>query len=117
MQWRLFMEVLELIDGYDRGTKAGKRKLKFRNPADVAEMRQHCEKSSHIWFVSTDGTARQAKVNGAVRIWKRDPNRIEVPIKYGMYEYGTFEARDINRVLIPIPNEGLCPICGVHATL
>jgi hypothetical protein len=49
-----------------------------------------------------DGTARQAKVNGAVRRWKRDCNRIEVPIKYGMYEYAVFYASDINRILIPV---------------
>lgn len=29
--------------------------------------------------------ARRVKVNGAVRTWKRDANRIEVPVKYGMY--------------------------------
>lgn len=96
------MEVLELIDGYDRGTKAGKRKLKFRNPANIAEMISHCDSHSHIWFLSNQGEARLAKINGKVRTWKRDPNRVEVPIKYGMYEYGTFEARDIERVLIPV---------------
>lgn len=96
------MDTLELVDGYDRGTKAGKRKLRFRNPASIAEMITHCDSNSHIWFQSTDGTARQCKVNGKVRTWKRDPNRVEVPIKYGLYEYGTFTASDIGRVLIPL---------------
>lgn len=47
-----------------------------------------------IWFIGTDGSARRIKVNGAVRRWKRSPDRIEVPVKYGMYEYGTFTASD-----------------------
>lgn len=82
----------------------------FRVPADVAEMRLWCESHGHLWFRALDGSARQCKVNGKVRTWKRDPNRIEVPVKYGLYEYGTFTADDLNRVLIPlVPNGSLVP--------
>jgi hypothetical protein len=76
--------------------------LTFRTPANVGEMVSHCNTHSHIWFRSIQGDARQAKVNGVVRTWKRDANRVEVPLKYGMYEYVTLEARDISRILIPI---------------
>jgi hypothetical protein len=93
------MGTIELVNGYDRAKKA---LLRFRNPENIAEMVSHCNANSHIWFRSNDGTARRAKVNGIVRIWKRDANRIEVPIKYGMYEYGIFTASDIGRVLIPV---------------
>lgn len=57
----------------------------------------------HIWFLANDGSARQVKVNGVPKRWKRDPDRIEVPVKYGMYEYHTFSARDFGpsgRVLV-----------------
>jgi hypothetical protein len=27
------------------------------------------------------------RVNGAVKRWKRNPDRIQVPLKYGMYEF------------------------------
>jgi len=37
-----------------------------------------------------DGRIGSAKVNGKVRTWKRDPSRVEVPLKYGLYEYCTF---------------------------
>jgi len=47
-----------------------------------------------IWFIDTAGGARRLKVNGAVRRWKRSPDKIEVPVKYGMYEFGTFTASD-----------------------
>jgi hypothetical protein len=59
------------------------------------EVHSYCDKSTHIWAVTLCGDARQVKVNGAVRRWKRDRTRIEIPYKYGLYEYGTFDAHDI----------------------
>lgn len=41
-----------------------------------------------------DGMVREVKINGAPKTWKRDPSRVEVPVKYGMYEYATMVARD-----------------------
>jgi hypothetical protein len=76
--------------------------MTFRNPANVAEMYNHCSTNSHIWVRTAQGTAKTVKVNGAVRTWKRDPNRIEVPCKYGLYEYFTLQAQDISDVLIPV---------------
>lgn len=93
------MEILNLQDGYDRTCRA---RLKFRNPVDLAEMIAHCTRERHIWFKANNGKARRCKVNGAVRTWKRDATRIEVPVKYGLYEYGVLTASDINRVLIPV---------------
>jgi hypothetical protein len=46
--------------------------------------------SGHAEFIANDGKLRRIKINGAVRTWKRDPSRIEVPCKYGLYEYATF---------------------------
>lgn len=74
----------------------------FRTPTSIAEMIGWCSMHSHIWVRSLSGDARQVKVNGKVRTWKRDLNRIEVPIKYGLYEYATLDASDLDRVLIPI---------------
>lgn len=61
-----------------------------------------CNAHSHIQVTDLNGNYRTVKVNGMVRTWKRDANRVEVPCKYGMYEYFTLEERDINRVLIPV---------------
>lgn len=56
---------------------------------------------SHVWFHMPDGKARQVKVNGRVKTWKRDPNRIEVSIKYGLYEHARLTSADIeNGVLL-----------------
>lgn len=73
----------------------------FRTPASVEEMARHCQTNSHIFVRSRHGDARRVKVNGAVRRWKRDTTRIEVPCKYGLYEYFVLHAADINDVLIP----------------
>lgn len=74
----------------------------FRTPCSIEEMASHCTAKSHIWVRTNAGDARQVKVNGAVRRWKRDANRIEIPCKYGLYEYFTLEARHIGDVLIPV---------------
>lgn len=91
---------------------AGKRGVGvFRNPKDVEEMMCYCAGNRHIWFRSIHGDAREAKVNGAVRRFKKDVTRIEVPIKYGLREYGTFTRDDLERILIPVtpPHPGNAP--------
>ena len=93
-------DTFQLINGYDRKKQ---EKLTFRNPSDTAEMIQHCSSNSHIWFQSRyDNTAKRCKINGKVRTWKRNPSRVEVPVKYGLYEYATFTELDIKRILIPV---------------
>ena len=65
----------------------------------------------HAAIIAGDGTIRRVKINGRVRTWKRDPNRIEVPVKYGMYEYTTFKAMNgrignsVAWMVVPVGNE------------
>ena len=92
------MTTLTVKDGYTKGKTTGT----YRNPANVAEMIQWCDSHSHITALANNGQSRTVKINGKVRTWKKDPNRIEVPYKYGMYEYGIFDASDIGRILIPV---------------
>lgn len=44
----------------------------------------------HCRFKAKDGTVRTVKINGKVHRWKREPMRVEIPVKYGLYECGTF---------------------------
>jgi hypothetical protein len=46
--------------------------------------------NSHPAVILNNGRLGSCKVNGAIRTWKREPDRIEVPIKYGIYEFATF---------------------------
>lgn len=41
------------------------------------------------------GIPRKVKVNGKVRTWKRNPERVQIPYKYGLYEYGYITERDL----------------------
>ncbi|MHA1952445.1 MAG: hypothetical protein ACW96U_00675 [Candidatus Heimdallarchaeaceae archaeon] len=37
---------------------------------------------------NADGTPYRWRVNGKIKLWKRYPERIQIPIKRGMYDYG-----------------------------
>lgn len=41
------------------------------------------------------GEPHKVRITGAVKIWKRDPGRIRVPWKHGLYVYGTLTERDL----------------------
>lgn len=32
-------------------------------------------------------TGKRAKVNGSCKLWKREPEKYSLPMKYGLYEY------------------------------
>lgn len=38
---------------------------------------------------------RRWYINGKVKTWKRDPSRIEIPVKHGLYVYGTIVTGDL----------------------
>lgn len=42
----------------------------------------------HVSEKNSDGTPMRFKVVGNVKTWKRDTNRIRVPLKRGLYETG-----------------------------
>lgn len=64
-----------------------------------------------VKFLAHDGTMRELKINGRIRTWKRDPDRIEVPVKYGMYEYATFDQYTAPKRLVVV-EEQVKPVRG-----
>jgi hypothetical protein len=62
------------------------RKLTYRNVVHIEGI------------TNARGTCADFRVNGAVRTWKRSPERIRVPLKHGMYEYGAITQHNINLV-------------------
>ena len=42
----------------------------------------------HVKLTNADGTPMRFRVNGMVKTWKRDVNRIRVPLKHGLYDTG-----------------------------
>lgn len=63
----------------------------------------------HVWFVTNQGDAAKAKVNGRPKVWKTRPGEVELSLKYGMYEYAKFTEREIadGRLLKPVSGSGL----------
>lgn len=72
-------------------------------PMTLEEARQ-LRYGQHVWFSAVQGDARRAKVNSQPKTWKRSPERIEVSVKYGLYEYAKFDASDIGngRLLVEL---------------
>lgn len=52
-----------------------------------AKKLKHGQTLYHLAFKNADGTAQRWRVNGKVKTWKTQPNRVQVPIKHGLYNY------------------------------
>lgn len=51
----------------------------------------------HTSKKNTDGTAMRAKVT-SIKIWKRSPDRVEVRVKHGLYDYATFNETELDQI-------------------
>ena len=51
---------------------------------------------SNRFTTSDNRTPKRWRVNGQVKTWKRDPNRIQIPFKYGLYNHGYLCHGEIN---------------------
>ena len=49
---------------------------------------------------NSDGTVKRWKVTGKVKTWKRDKNRIKIPIRYGLYVNDYITEDTINLISI-----------------
>jgi hypothetical protein len=45
-----------------------------------------------------DVNGKRWKINGKVRTWKRNPNRIEIPVKHGLYVYGYINQHNLDMI-------------------
>ena len=50
------------------------------------------------------GKCRNFRVNGKVKTWKRDADRVYVPLKSGLYTYGAITEWNVDRLHV----EGEC---------
>lgn len=70
------------------GYSGDNRVFRYR-PMTIDEARVLSHSDHHILSLhikSRQMCVWRARSNGAVKTWKRDSNRIEVPLKYGMYD-------------------------------
>lgn len=89
-------EVLMLKSGYHHSNPNEELPYRALTPTE-AKLLQYGQR---IPFRDKQGQVREIKVNGAPKTWKRSPDRVEVPCKYGMYEYATFEAVDGKMIVL-----------------
>lgn len=75
---------MQLTSGYDRKKTPA---TKTYRPMTLEE-----GKALSVWGTSrvkvmgNNGKVYDARLNGAVKTWKTDPFRVEIPLKYGMRE-------------------------------
>jgi hypothetical protein len=60
----------------------------------------HGEILHHTVQRNADGTPQRWRVNGKVKRWKRSPDRIQVPLKHGLYAYGYLTENDLTLVCL-----------------
>lgn len=81
-------DVLTLTSGYDRTKHPATAQYRYMRPEEARNLRP----GQRVAFLDNACKARELTINGAPKTWKRDPARLEIPVKYGMWEYDTFEA-------------------------
>ena len=47
---------------------------------------KHGDIVHHSEVKNADGTPARGRCNGKVKTWKRDPSRVQVPMKHGLYD-------------------------------
>lgn len=52
----------------------------------------------HTANKNADGTPQRWRVNGRVKLWKRSPNRVQIPIKHGLYDFDYLTENELNLV-------------------
>ena len=59
---------------------------------------KHGEILHHTINKNTDGTPQRWRVSGKVKTWVRSPERVKVPIKYGLYSNDYITEDDLNLI-------------------
>ena len=52
---------------------------------------------------NADHTAERWRVNGAVKVWKRSPQRVKVPLKHGLRYYGYLTEHNLDILCLSDP--------------
>ena len=52
----------------------------------------------HTINKNADATPQRWRVNGKVKTWKRSPERVQVPVKYGLYGFDYITENDLDLV-------------------
>ena len=59
----------------------------------------------HVRNRNADGTAQRWRVNGKPKTWKRSPERVQVPLKHGLYTYDYLTEAYLDDVSLTDPTQ------------
>lgn len=54
----------------------------------------------HVSQRNADKSPARWRVNGNVKTWKRQPERLQIPVKYGLYGYDYLTENDLHLVCL-----------------
>ena len=54
----------------------------------------------HKFHKNADGTPQRWKVNGVVKTWKHNSERVKIPLKYGLYAYDYLTENELDLVCL-----------------
>jgi len=49
----------------------------------------------HVYIRANCGCFLRVKINGKAKTWKKQPEKVQIPFKYGLYEYGYITENDV----------------------
>ena len=78
-------EIRTAMSGYARDVRTFRYRPMLASEARALDSAEYYSPAEH-YALAWNGVIRRVRRNGAVKTWKRDTNRVEVPLKYGMYE-------------------------------
>lgn len=79
-----------LPDGYDRKVYPQLIEARVMALEELKELKAY----QRVPFLAKDGSIRELSINGTVKRWKREEDRVEFGIKYGLREYERWTAED-----------------------
>lgn len=56
----------------------------------------------HTKNKDSKGNPQKWRLNGAIKTWKRDPKRIQIPLKHGLYDYDTIYSIEEFKALLSL---------------
>jgi hypothetical protein len=65
---------------------------------EVAKQLEYGDKIYSIHNKNADGSCQRWKVNGKVKTWKRSPNKVKIPVKFGLYTFDYITENELHLV-------------------
>jgi hypothetical protein len=61
----------------------------------------------HVRNRNRDGSPQRWKVNGKVKTWETMPDRVKIPLKFGLWDAGYLTEKDLNLVTLDPEWDGI----------